>query len=197
MLCAREQPGVDVHALEPVPVTHDVLARNVADCPRVYTHRLALRGPAAAERGAATLAYYPAMPGESTFHPDENAAQQELLARPPHRAELIQCDVATLSGFLAQQGIRRVGLLKVDVEGDEAEVLAGIADADWPRIDQVVVEVRDVDGRKAAIAALLRARGFTVRERAERSEVVAGYATVIPSTLRLYLLYAVRPTRAG
>ena len=56
-----------------------------------------------------------------------------------------------------------VTLLKLDCEGSELAVLAGIDREDpalWGRIQQVVAEVHDVDGRPAAVAALLRARGF-------------------------------------
>ncbi|PZR79908.1 MAG: hypothetical protein DLM52_00385 [Chthoniobacterales bacterium] len=42
------------------------------------------------------------------------------------------------------------------------DVLAGIDDADWPKLQQVVVEVHDEDGRAGALSAQLRARGFDV-----------------------------------
>ena len=38
-------------------------------------------------------------------------------------------------------------LLKVDVEGSEADVLAGVAAADWARIKQVAVEVHGAELR--------------------------------------------------
>jgi FkbM family methyltransferase len=70
------------------------------------------------------------------------------------------CAVRTLSGMLASSGEDRIDLAKVDVEGAEEDVLMGVADADWPRIRQLVVEVHDVDGRAARLRAMLDARGY-------------------------------------
>jgi len=54
----------------------------------------------------------------------------------------------TLSDLLRRWGIDRVGLLKIDVEGAECDVLDGVADEDWPRVDAVAAEVERtmVDG---------------------------------------------------
>ena len=56
---------------------------------------------------------------------------------------------------------QQIALLKVDVEGAELQVLLGIDDADWARVEQVVVEVHDRDGKLEAVVELLRFRGFT------------------------------------
>ena len=75
-----------------------------------------------------------------------------------------------------------VDLLKVDVEGEELNVLRGLDDEAWTRVRQVVLEVHDVDGRVAAVEALLASRGFETRVedddmlglKAARCVVVAG-----------------------
>ena len=54
----------------------------------------------------------------------------------------------------------RVDLLKIDAEGAELRVLRGVSAGDWPKIDQVVVEVHDLDGRLAEVRSLLQAAGF-------------------------------------
>ncbi|MEA5363539.1 FkbM family methyltransferase [Amycolatopsis sp., V23-08] len=64
-------------------------------------------------------------------------------------------------------------LLKVDVEGAEADVLAGIAETDWPRIRQVVLETQHAGPH---LRALLAARGFTVTT-ARPEGVLAGLGT--------------------
>jgi len=53
-----------------------------------------------------------------------------------------------------------VRLLKVDVEGDELEVLRGVDAADWPCIEQVALEVHATGGRLEAVLALLHEAGF-------------------------------------
>ena len=193
MLCSRERPDVEVHAIEPAPAVYEVLARNTAALPNVQTHCVAVRGPADVAAGPATLHYYPGMPGESTFHAEESAAQQAVLGRRPHASVPVQCGSVTLSALMRTEQLARVALLKVDVEGDELGVLESVTSADdWARIAQVVVEVHDVAGRKDAAVALLQARGFHVAVRAVTSEVVDGYETIVPAELRLFLLYARR-----
>lgn len=70
------------------------------------------------------------------------------------------CPMQTLSDVVERERPSRIDLLKIDVEGAEFEVLLGVADETWPLVRQVVLEGVDVDGRLAAIATLLRARGF-------------------------------------
>jgi hypothetical protein len=67
-----------------------------------------------------------------------------------------------LSDVLAQTGVERIDLLKIDVQKAESEVLAGIDDADWPRIGQLAVEVHDLGGRLAEIQELLAGKGYRV-----------------------------------
>jgi FkbM family methyltransferase len=72
-----------------------------------------------------------------------------------------RCRVRTLAEVLDEFELPRIDLLKIDVEGSEWEVLAGLQSAHWPRIRQLVVEVHDVEGRVAAVAELLRGHGFS------------------------------------
>ena len=76
------------------------------------------------------------------------------------RPESVTCRMRTLSQIVADHDIQRIDLLKVDVEKAELDVLEGIDDADWPKIEQAVVEVHDLGGRMARIEALLRAQGL-------------------------------------
>jgi hypothetical protein len=76
------------------------------------------------------------------------------------RKRRFRCQVRTLTEFLRTWDVRRVDLLKIDVEGSEWEVLAGVEPELWTRIRQVVVEVHDVTGRVAAVDQLLRQQGF-------------------------------------
>jgi hypothetical protein len=111
----------------------------------------------------------------------EREAQDQLAGR--WEAQELDCDLRTLSGFLREQELERVDLLKVDVEKAELEVLAGIDDEHWPLIRQAVIEVHDVGGRRAEIAALLAAGGFDVHT--EQEPVMRG----TPSKM----VYARRP----
>ena len=74
----------------------------------------------------------------------------------------VRAPVKTLSEAVAAIAPPRIDLLKVDVEGAELDVLAGIAHTTWPLVRHVVVEVHDVDHRVERIRALLEGQGFEV-----------------------------------
>ena len=101
--------------------------------------------------------------------------------------ERIACRLRPLSAILREHGVERVDLLKIDVEKSERDVLAGIADEDWEKIRQVVIEVHDIDGRLAEVTALLRSRGFEVVAEQEASLAGTGIRRV----------YATRGPRPG
>jgi hypothetical protein len=73
---------------------------------------------------------------------------------------VLSVDTLTIDDLLSQRE-GDVGLLKVDVERAEFDVLAG-AQRSWSRIRHVVVEVQDVNGALSAVATLLSERGFNV-----------------------------------
>jgi FkbM family methyltransferase len=75
-------------------------------------------------------------------------------------SEIATCEMRTLSEVVSEYGVARIDLLKVDVEKSELDVLEGISAADWPKIQQVVVEVHDLDRRVERTKALLVAAGM-------------------------------------
>lgn len=72
----------------------------------------------------------------------------------------IPCEVTTVSDIIEQSGVERVDLLKVDVEGAELAVLLGIEADDWQKIQALIVEVHDHDGRVERIRGMLESAGF-------------------------------------
>ena len=75
-------------------------------------------------------------------------------------ASRVSCSLRTLSGFLAAQHIERIDLLKLDVEGAEWDIIQSLSASDWRKVQQVVVEVHDINGRLAAIQQRLEQHGF-------------------------------------
>jgi FkbM family methyltransferase len=73
----------------------------------------------------------------------------------------VVCRMQTLSRFVREHAIERIDLLKIDAEKAELEILRGIGAQDWPKIQQVVVEVHDLDDRLEVIVAKLREHGLT------------------------------------
>ncbi len=85
----------------------------------------------------------------------------ELGIRKLLKSHKVACQLRRLSHVVAEQGIERIDLLKIDVERGELDVLAGIDPQDWPKIQQVVVEVHDLEqGRVDQVVQLLRSQGF-------------------------------------
>lgn len=110
-----------------------------------------------------------------------------LLIKQQHRVP-----IATLSSILQEHG-HAVGcgdgdvidFLKIDVEGAELEVLAGIAERDWLRTRGVMVEVHDADGALDTVVDTLHSRGFHVKTAQEVWRV--------HTRLGIYLVYGTRP----
>lgn len=101
-----------------------------------------------AEARDGTMLFYPGLPSNACLyeHADEKRAHisregalnvdiAEYLTYGEHEVA-VRC--LPLSSLLPP---RSISLLKVDVEGHEASVLAGVADADWARIQQVAMEI--------------------------------------------------------
>ncbi len=76
-------------------------------------------------------------------------------------AEAVTCEMQTVSQFMRAEGIERIDLLKIDVEKAELDVFLGIGAEDWPKIQQVIVEIHDIDHRVDTITALLLQHGLT------------------------------------
>ncbi|HXA27608.1 MAG TPA: FkbM family methyltransferase [Candidatus Angelobacter sp.] len=161
----RQQPDATVLAFEPVPESAQVLRKNIElhHLSEVSVHQVALGNSRETE---APLTHYPALPGNSTQHPEQKQLQQTVLARTHparwverlHRAQTISVAVERLSTYLDDH--RAVDLLKVDVEGAELDVLHGIDARHWPLIRQVVMEVQDLDDRLAQVCDLLERHGL-------------------------------------
>ncbi|HLX09567.1 MAG TPA: amino acid adenylation domain-containing protein [Thermoanaerobaculia bacterium] len=197
LFAAAASQGALIYAFEPLPEICARLRTNL----RLYgiAGRLFECGLAAAA-GEAEFLYYPHASVLSGRHADplqERAVVRAYLAGQPAagggavdemlaarlEARRVTCPLRTLSEVIRECGVEHIDLLKVDVEKSELEVLAGIDEADWRRVRQVVVEVHDGDGRLARVAALLGGHGFRVASEQDAALAGTGLATV----------YAVRP----
>jgi len=92
---------------------------------------------------------------------------QFLLATRP-----VAASVWTLSRALRTLGVERVDWLKIDVEGAELDVLRGVSEADWPRIQRVLLEAESGE-QEGEMRGLLESAGFRVHSRA--NPVFAGH----------------------
>jgi len=88
------------------------------------------------------------------------AAADETFLDDLFRPETVRARIDTLSAQMAALGVAMVDLLKIDTEGAEREVLAGLDDSDWPKIRQLLVEVHLGAEATEAMATDLGNRGF-------------------------------------
>ena len=97
--------------------------------------------------------------------------------------EQFTCKLQTVSDVIRTHKIQHIDLLKIDVQKSEMDVLEGIAESDWPKIRQMVLEVHDIDGRMDRVKALLERHGFQLT--VEQEEML--------TNTKLFDIYAVRP----
>lgn len=119
-------------------------------------------------------------------HDERHAADLGTLLDTRLQTATVTAQLRTLSSVIAQEGIERIDLLKVNVEKSELDVLRGIGSADWPRIRQLVVEV-DLRENLAPIVDLLERQGF---------ELLVEQDPLLRNTELCYV-YAVRPSAQG
>ncbi|WP_460916806.1 FkbM family methyltransferase [Plantactinospora veratri] len=183
----RRRPEARVVAVEPFGSSHAALLRNLV-LHRGRTEPVAVRAvlaqqPGRAEivgcRGGSMLAATTAGEDARTLAETGAVLSRSLPRMLRHGpwgrqvAEAVATDLVdqlfaparsvvpqtTVSTLIEEYGIRRLSLLKVDVEGDEVRVLAGVDPAHWPLIDAVVVEA-DVT-TMPAVCAMLDRHGLT------------------------------------
>lgn len=153
-------PEAVCHALEPHPPSFRALADRLGAHPRARIHRLALGDT----------------PGRSTLHAFPTAATNSLLAPlsgvdvvvgPGHMDsfERVDVDVTTLDLFAEQEGVSRIDLLKLDVQGAELLVRGAERLLRARAIGLVVTEVNFVQVYRAQasyydVAAALQSVGY-------------------------------------
>jgi len=163
-----------VHCFEPVRPVFEQLHRNLRHFPACVSHPYGL----SSRSRRSTITYYPRDWAISGLYADPAAeratlrqalrnlgnSEQEIEERLRDRfgTEALPCELRTLSDAMRSESIKRVDLLKIDVEKAELDVIAGIEDADWLRIRQVVAELHLDADRRLDAATALRARGFEV-----------------------------------
>ena len=104
-------PTGQVHAIEPTPSTVSRLRENIAlnGFHNVTAHQLALSDD----------------DGSIRLHLSGDDCEENSLFATGPGDESIEVDATTLDRFADRQGLRRIDLLKVDVEGAEVRVLRG------------------------------------------------------------------------
>ena len=195
--------NIDIYAFEPAPPLFEILSANAAW--HAPTARLFNCGLSSETRDA-TFTFYPNSSGMSSFYGDEQEEKEVLRAIMQNqlhkgmegmesvieyaddilaerlKSQTFTCHLETLSNIIRKHQVERIDLLKVDVQKCEEEVILGIAEGDWKKIRQIVIEVHDVDGRLERMIAQLKNQEYQVT--VEQDQMYEGSL--------MYNLYAVR-----
>jgi FkbM family methyltransferase len=171
-------------AFEPSPIVFALLQQNVSRYgPLVSAHQCGIADRA----GTAKFTFFPSYSIISGFHEgtdevlanlragikshllEQGLSPEEVTDRLVYRlarAALAEreesvAELCTLSQIIEREAVSSIDLLKIDAEGSELAVLAGIEDGHWSRIRQIVAEIHDPTGGDTEKArSLLEGRGF-------------------------------------
>lgn len=122
---ALQYPGATVYALEPAQTAFEFLAQNTASFSNIQVYQLGGFDKDATAR---------------LFHGRAGSVTNSLFAgglASDTDGETIQ--LRRISGFLREQGIGRISVLKIDTEGAELAILRDLA-GHFPQIDAIHVE---------------------------------------------------------
>lgn len=179
-------PNAKIFAFEPAPEVCQLLRCNVAKYGTdIHVYQCGLSD----KESVTNYTYYPYYSIMSGFHANLEKDKQALYAGvqnqiseglPPgssvasdqiveilvkdklNDARQSQCRLSSVSTVLREVGVDRINLLKIDAERSELQILNGIDECDWPKIDQIVMEAHS-DHQAESVTSLLKAKGFSVK----------------------------------
>jgi len=203
VFASRLAPGVRVHSFEPNPAAFACLQANLSAWgEKVMCQPVGL----SRDERTAELTFFEGLSLLSGFYADAATErdvvksyvfnQQDESQRTEKwateigaliddrlQSRTVTARLRTLSGYIAEAGIDRIDLLKINVEKSELDVLQGISAADWKKIRQLVIEV-DLSQNLEPITSLLERQGF---------DVLVEQDPLLRSTDLCYV-YAIRPS---
>jgi len=153
-----------IYAFEPASMVYDLLKAN---CEAYGSHARAFNVGVSDKAKTATFTFYEKSSVFSGFHSDERedreaiqAVVRNILRKESVAGESVEeyvdeltvdrlrsgtyeCRLISVSDLIRENQIERIDLLKIDAEKSEIDIISGIEERDWPKIDQIVIEVHD------------------------------------------------------
>jgi FkbM family methyltransferase len=154
----HREPHLQVHCFEPVAETYRTLESNLRNVPA--GGGITLNNFGLSDRDdVRDMVVYGANAGSNSLY--MNPYHAERSAHIEHESVSLR----TLDGYMAEKGVDRVDLLKIDVEGHEQWVLEGARSAlSQGRIRTIMFEYNDYwrqsGGRLASVVGLLQRSNF-------------------------------------
>ena len=186
-----------IYAFEPAPLVYDLLKVN---CDAYGSSARTFNCGVSDKTKTATFTFYEKSSVFSSFHSDQSQDRAaietvvrnmlngeadeyvEELTADRLRHSTHDCKLLSVSDIIRENQIERINLLKIDAEKSEVDILRGIDERDWPKIDQIVMEIHDRTGETVKrIEQLLNEKGYlcAIEEEKllERSGLFNLYAT--------------------
>jgi amino acid adenylation domain-containing protein/FkbM family methyltransferase len=172
-----QNKNVFIHAFEPNPEVRRLTAINFSLYQvSGYVHEDALSN----DIGEELFTFYTKLSFLSGLHGDKEQEKELVLSyinknenvKLDHSSQIdkiienrlqqkqIRVKTITLSHFIEKNSIKKIDLLKINVEKAEYAVIQGISEKDWSIINQVVLEIHDIHDRVDIINGLLVSHGF-------------------------------------
>jgi FkbM family methyltransferase len=186
----RCQGKAQVYAFEPLPQTHKALSRNVSThaCKTVQAFQLGMSDKPGSmsfryfPNSSVSSTAYPSFNLSAErerllegFECDPILAHYRWVTSLPlwlskpflnlavyaiNFGYQVNCQVTTVSDFLHTKNLGTIDLLKIDAESSELNVLRGIKPHDWPKIQQIVIELHHGNRDLPLVVDLLKQHGF-------------------------------------
>lgn len=202
-------PSARIFAYEPMPESFAALERNLAGKAGVFAMGLgaepgevefdyfpgitalsSCHGPACADlvKGMREILCGSSASLAVADLVDKTGASQQVAASPEFVEQLfvsrkVRAKIDTLSRQIRQHRLSHIDLLKIDTEGAEKEVLAGLDDEDWGKIRQLFVEVHLGKAETDLMQRQIEARGF---------HTTIGHHPLANAVLPVFHIYAKR-----
>lgn len=185
--CANAQ----IYAFEPAPAVYELLKANlemygasahainlgVSDRPRTAAFTFygkssvfsSFHANEAEDRAAIETVVRNALTGNASLDRESVDAYVAELTADRLGRSVHDCRLTSVSEVIRQHRLARINLLKIDAEKSELAIIDGIDRDDWPKIDQIVIEVHDRTRETVQkIADLLIEKGFRCAVEQER-----------------------------
>jgi FkbM family methyltransferase len=173
----QHAPKGKIYAFEPVPDIFSVLQTNADLYEQIDV--LPLMYGLSGKPGSVQFTYYPHWSALSGLYGDVHdeeelsrafmqnhygdlATYAEEWLKGRFEGKTVHCELRTISQVIQEYQIEHIDLIKINVEKSEYDILLGIDEEDWAKIDQLVVEVHKGEGRMTNIEKLLRAHGYEI-----------------------------------
>jgi len=148
LYCRALNAKIRIYAIEPEPTNALFLAKHLKlnHIQNVKIFQQALAGKS----------------GKCEFFVSEDTHNHSLL-KPEEFKTKILVPILSLSDFLKEHKLKKVSLLKMDIEGAEYEVLANLAKDDWRKFENILLEYHDLPEKNhQQLAELIRSNGFSL-----------------------------------